>query len=453
MSARRRREAVSGYSGSITLPRSLRPSVSPFATCVFLQHPDSGGPLRTLHNRFHGLATRRRTLLRPSNVNGSSERPKPPMREAGANGTANRLHDMIASCWLNYTPDVYDLGIHIWFQCSVNEVDPDAEENRLFSETADNEWEVGHLLRRTVLSMLVLDAVDVISPVITISTDHGQMHLEITAGPPFLRYSEMPAATYPDVLRVPLSAIRRVFNIYAGGCDLVLLHGERYAYKPLIWQGPDDGLASAIGEIAILYSMRQSVNIVPITALVFEDNNPTYVRGYLRPFYPAGSVEAVFERAEGIWCYKPIVAQEIPLDAHMKHRWVKQLAQAVAELHQASHVVTGLCLEHILVDHDNNLKLISSSNPGYNMAWGPPNYFAEDSFKGDIYILGHVIWAICDQKLCHEGMTPPPITWQSKQDCTPLWLRELVSQCTHLDPLQRPNAAAVLEELVTQLGV
>src|SRR5690606_26309969 len=95
------------------------------------------------------------------------------------------------------------------------------------------------------------------------------------------------------------------------------------------------------------------------------------------------------------------------LEWSLREKWAKQIIEGLSEIHEAGYVQGDFTLSNIVVDHNDDVKIIDINRRGCPVGWEPPelNPMIEGflriamyiGVKSDLYQLGMVLWALAYQ--------------------------------------------------------
>lgn len=136
-----------------------------------------------------------------------------------------------------------------------------------------------------------------------------------------------------------------------------------------------------------------------------------------------------------------------------RERWAKQIVQGLSEIHESGFVQGDFTLSNIVIDTDDDAKIIDVNRRGCPVGWEPPELakLIEAGQKISIYIgvksdlfqLGMVLWAIGEQKDEPER-EERPLYWSSASDGVPNYYKAIVETCLSEEPRDRLSAKDLL---------
>jgi hypothetical protein len=210
-------------------------------------------------------------------------------------------------------------------------------------------------------------------------------------------------------------------------------------------------------------------------------------RGFLRPYYPAGSLFDVIRRLNkgkanekekaraanaqtptsiwsftmGSWATTPSTPTSLTSDSlaitwAVKHQWAIDITTGLATLHKAGSYIGALGLCNLLLGRDGHIKLIDiSSFMGFSIYTAAPeiNDGLDLALTGprDVFSLGLIFWQVAEEMLYFGRETTrhiPRLSWNDGRNRVPEWFRVLVQNCLREEPARRPTTNAVLSTLI-----
>lgn len=205
--------------------------------------------------------------------------------------------------------------------------------------------------------------------------------------------------------------------------------------------GPDT-VDEFLYEVNALNSLRFSSNTISFYGVVVDDEDQN-VKGLLIDFAEKGAlIDIIYD------------AQEHGLDLpwSTREKWAQQIVQGLSDIHEAGFVQGDFTLSNIVIDEDDNAKIIDINRRGCPVGWEPPEATPLiDSnqrismyigVKSDLYQLGMVLWALAmleDEPEAHRR----PLHLDSEVE-VPKWYRRMVENCLHENPRFRSQATTLL---------
>ncbi|KAL7627637.1 hypothetical protein AAE478_001830 [Parahypoxylon ruwenzoriense] len=252
---------------------------------------------------------------------------------------------------------------------------------------------------------------------------------------------------YPTIRMVQHLNCRRirerdlVFDSHMSG----FVYKVRVAGQTLIKKeipGPDT-VDEFLYEVNALNSLQFSQNVIEFYGVVVDDNDEV-VKGLLINYAEKGAlIDVIYDSQEQEGSFLPWPIRE---------KWARQIVQGLSDVHEAGFVQGDLTLSNIVIDEEDNAKIIDINRRGCPVGWEPPEATPLiDSnqrismyigVKSDLYQLGMVLWALAtleDEPEAHRR----PLRLDSEID-VPGWYRTMVEYCLHEDPRVRLQATVLL---------
>jgi serine/threonine protein kinase len=213
--------------------------------------------------------------------------------------------------------------------------------------------------------------------------------------------------------------------------------GKDYIKKEI--PGPDT-VDEFLYEINALHALIGSDSVIQLEAIVVDDQRET-VKGLLISFAEQGALVDLLYDHKG----------EISWEHRI--RWAQQAVQGLSEIHEEGYVQGDFTLSNIVVDSENNAKIIDINRRGCPVGWEPPEiakkiqsnqrismYIGE---KTDLYQLGMTLWALAmddDEPERHDQ----PLNTEDFPLYVPRWYCGIVEICLQPRPKHRLSAKELL---------
>jgi serine/threonine protein kinase len=214
--------------------------------------------------------------------------------------------------------------------------------------------------------------------------------------------------------------------------------GKDYIKKEI--PGPDT-VDEFLYEINALHALTGSDSVIQLEAIVVDDQRET-VKGLLISFAEQGALVDLLYDHKG----------EISWDDRV--RWAQQAVQGLSEIHEEGYVQGDFTLSNIVIDSENNAKIIDINRRGCPVGWEPPEiakkiqsnqrismYIGE---KSDLYQLGMTLWALAmddDEPERHDS----PLSTDDFPLYVPCWYINIVNVCLKEKPKDRLSAKELLK--------
>ncbi|KAH8681390.1 kinase-like domain-containing protein [Xylariales sp. PMI_506] len=205
--------------------------------------------------------------------------------------------------------------------------------------------------------------------------------------------------------------------------------------------GPDT-VDEFLYEVNALNSLVKSRNVISFYGVVV-DNDRQHVKGLLIEYAERGAlIDVIYDSQE----------HDLDLPWSVREKWARQIVQGLSDIHEAGFVQGDFTLSNIVIDANNNAKIIDINRRGCPVGWEPPeatpliNSNQRISMyigvKSDLYQLGMVLWALAtleDEPEAHRRplRLDPDIV-------LPQYFRTMVGICLSEDPRMRLHTTALL---------
>ncbi|PYH91660.1 kinase domain-containing protein [Aspergillus ellipticus CBS 707.79] len=216
----------------------------------------------------------------------------------------------------------------------------------------------------------------------------------------------------------------------------VQLDGKSYIKKEI--PGPDT-VDEFLYEINALHALEGTPYVVGVEGIVVDDQEEV-VKGLLIGFAEKGAlVDILYEnRGQIAW--------------ERRERWAKQIVHGLCEIHEAGYVQGDFTLSNIVVDANDNAKIIDINRRGCPVGWEPPEIAKKIEsnqrismyigVKTDLFQLGMTLWALAMEEDEPERQPRPLMLGEDVP--VPDYYRRLVSICLSPSPRHRLSAKELL---------
>lgn len=274
-----------------------------------------------------------------------------------------------------------------------------------------------------------------------LQTDDGRLHVHVTED-----VNEV--ISYPSTSLVEHVHCRRYheseleFDAHLSGFVYRVGVEDHVLIKKEI-PGPDT-VDEFLYEINALSSLQDSRSVIKFHGLVINEDG-SLVKGLLISFAPRGSL------VDMLYDYKG--TDQLPWDR--REQWAYQIIQGLSEIHEAGFVQGDFTLSNIVIDGEDDAKIIDINRRGCPVGWEPPELLSLIrsgqrismciGVKSDLFQLGMVLWALAEKHDEPENMERidnrlPPVADEE----TPLWFKRIVETCLSEKPRDRASAKDLL---------
>ncbi|KAL3712442.1 hypothetical protein TMatcc_001141 [Talaromyces marneffei ATCC 18224] len=269
-----------------------------------------------------------------------------------------------------------------------------------------------------------------------LETSDGRLHVHVTE-------DVNETIPYP-----PVSSVRHLGNRLIPEQDLmfeshlsgfvykVQLDGKAYIKKEI--PGPDT-VDEFLYEINALHALHGSQSVIQFEGIIVDDHLER-VKGLLISYAEQGALVDVLYDFRG----------QLPLAR--RERWARQIVQGLCEIHEAGYVQGDFTLSNIVIDGNDNAKIIDINRRGCPVGWEPPEIAAKIEsnqrismyigVKSDLFQLGMTLWALAMQEDEPERQPRPlfiPIDMK-----IPDYYRRVIAHCLSDRPRDRLSAKELL---------
>lgn len=268
-----------------------------------------------------------------------------------------------------------------------------------------------------------------------LETIDGQLHVNVTEDAhEIISYPAVPAVRHLEALLVPESHL--IFEgHFSGFAYQVKYNGRDYVKKEI--PGPDD-VDEFLYEIHALHDLLFAENVIQLKAIVVDDTYQV-VKGLLIDFAAQGDLAGLLQYSEG------------RIQWHRREKWARQVVQGLMEIHEGGFVQGDLTVSNVVVDADDDAKIIDINRRGCPIGWEPPEFQPKlergqrismyIGVKSDLYQLGMILWAIA-MEIDQPERERPLFFPENTQ--IPDYYQEIVRICLSDKPRDRLSAKELL---------
>jgi serine/threonine protein kinase len=270
-----------------------------------------------------------------------------------------------------------------------------------------------------------------------LQTTDGRLHVHVTEDlHEIIPYPPISAISHLRCPRYTESALE--FDSHLSGFVYKMrVNGEVYIKKEI--PGPDT-VEEFLYEINALQYLNGSKSVIHFGGVVVDDNEQ-FVKGLLISFAEQGAlIDLIYDEKDR-------------LSWKRRERWALQIVQGLSEIHEGGFVQGDFTLSNIVIDDNDDAKIIDINRRGCPVGWEPPEVTALiDSgqrigmyigVKSDLFQLGMVLWALAEEQDEPE-VQPRPLSLRNTTRDIPQYYRDLVSTCLSDRPQDRLSAKELL---------
>ncbi|KAH6895822.1 hypothetical protein B0T10DRAFT_587331 [Thelonectria olida] len=196
-------------------------------------------------------------------------------------------------------------------------------------------------------------------------------------------------------------------------------------------------------EVNALNSLRYSRNVIRFHGVVVDDHDE-YVKGLLISYAEQGAlIDLIYETCKD---------GEYGIPWETREKWARQIVEGLSDIHESGFVQGDFTLSNIVIDENNDAKIIDINRRGCPVGWEPPEatpliecnqrITLYIGVKSDLYQLGMVLWALATQEDEPEAQGRPLILGPEVN--IPDWYRQMAEICLSDDPRTRLQAQQLL---------
>ncbi|KAH8889699.1 hypothetical protein GQ53DRAFT_825125 [Thozetella sp. PMI_491] len=248
---------------------------------------------------------------------------------------------------------------------------------------------------------------------------------------------------YPSVQLIQHMRCRRVrekdlqFESHMSGFVYKVTVNDEVLIKKEI-PGPDT-VDEFLYEINALNRLRTAKNVIQFFGVVVDDEDK-YVKGLLISFAEQGAlIDVIYDHNHSLpWS--------------TREKWARQIVGGLSEIHESGFVQGDFTLSNIVIDDNDDAKIIDINRRGCPVGWEPPEAtpLIESNqrismyigVKSDLYQLGMVLWALATQEDEPEAHGRPLHLGPDVR--VPSWYRRVVEICLSEEPRHRMHALHLL---------
>ncbi|KAL9128561.1 MAG: hypothetical protein Q9217_002794 [Psora testacea] len=205
--------------------------------------------------------------------------------------------------------------------------------------------------------------------------------------------------------------------------------------------GPDS-VDEFLYEVNALSSLVSAQHVIKLEGLVISEDEET-VKGLLIAYAEKNSLIDIIYDNPG----------QLPWP--LRERWARQIVKGLSEIHEAGFVQGDFTLSNIVIDADDEAKIIDINRRGCPVGWEPPeiaNVIESGQrismfigAKSDIFQLGMVLWGLAMEDDEPERRKRP-LKLDGAPKEIPRYFRALVARCLDPNPAMRLSATDLLKE-------
>ncbi|KAI4655308.1 hypothetical protein J4E93_000018 [Alternaria ventricosa] len=282
-----------------------------------------------------------------------------------------------------------------------------------------------------------------------LETADGRLHVHVTEDiNEAIPYPPTSAIEHLDCKRFRESAISFDSHI-SGFVYKVSVNNNTYIKKEI--PGPD-AVEEFLYEINALVSLQESKSVIRFEGVIVDEQNEL-IKGLLISYAELGALVDVIYDFKPTSQYKPMGQ----LTWERRERWARQIVEGLSEIHEAGFVQGDFTLSNIVIDNEDNAKIIDINRRGCPVGWESPELarLVESGqrvtiyigVKSDLFQLGMVLWALAElQDEPERQQRPLTRTLDRPNTDVPVYFRDIIRALLSDSPQGRPSAASLLKK-------
>ncbi|KAF2621389.1 hypothetical protein BU25DRAFT_426540 [Macroventuria anomochaeta] len=205
--------------------------------------------------------------------------------------------------------------------------------------------------------------------------------------------------------------------------------------------GPD-AVEEFLYEINALSSLQDSNSVIQFEGVIVDETGEL-IKGLLISYAREGAL------VDMIYDFKHQLQWE------RREKWARQIVEGLSEIHEAGFVQGDFTLSNIVIDANDDAKIIDINRRGCPVGWEPPELarLIESGqrisiyigVKSDLFQLGMVLWALAEQQDEPERQERPLADTLKRSSGIPEYFKDIVKACLSERPRDRLSAKDLLK--------
>ena len=321
--------------------------------------------------------------------------------------------------------------------CDYRNLEPDSLESDLKSlhYQRDKSARIYEAIRDSLADIQFYDTVTNLK----LETSEGRLHVHVTED--VNEIIPYPAISAVDHLEYECFKETDVdFDSHISGFVYkVGVRNRTYIKKEI--PGPD-AVEEFLYEINALSSLQDSNSVIQFEGIIVDETGEL-IKGLLISYAKEGAL------VDMIYDFKHQLTWE------RRERWASQIVEGLSEIHEAGFVQGDFTLSNIVIDGNDDAKIIDINRRGCPVGWEPPELarLIESGqrisiyigVKSDLFQLGMVLWALAEQQDEPERQERPLVKTFNRPSNIPEYFKDIVRSCLSDKPRDRLSAKDLLK--------
>jgi serine/threonine protein kinase len=329
--------------------------------------------------------------------------------------------------------------------CDYRKLEPESLESDLKSlhYQRDKSARIYEAIRDSLADIQFYDTVTNLK----LETEDGRLHVHVTEDVnEIIPYPGISAIEHLDYQRFGEHEVS--FDSHISGFVYKVGVGNRTYIKKEI-PGPD-AVEEFLYEINALSSLQDSNSVIRFEGIIVDETGEL-IKGLLISYAEHGAL------VDMIYDFKHQLHWE------RREKWARQIVEGLSEIHEAGFVQGDFTLSNIVIDGNDDAKIIDINRRGCPVGWEPPELarLIESGqrisiyigVKSDLFQLGMVLWALAEQQDEPERQERPLARTLNRPSEVPEYFKEVVRACLSEKSRGRLSARELLKRFPEPLEV
>lgn len=280
-----------------------------------------------------------------------------------------------------------------------------------------------------------------------LQTDQDRLHVHVTEDVnEIIPYPSISAIDHLDYRRFKEHDV--CFDSHISGFVYkVGVRNRTYIKKEI--PGPD-AVEEFLYEINALSSLQDSNSVIRFEGIIVDETGEL-IKGLLISYAEHGAL------VDMIYDFKHQLHWE------RREKWARQIVEGLSEIHEAGFVQGDFTLSNIVIDGNDDAKIIDINRRGCPVGWEPPELakLIESGqrisiyigVKSDLFQLGMVLWALAEQQDEPERQERPLVRTLNRASDIPEYFKNIIRSCLSEKPRGRLSAKDLLQRFPETIDV